>query len=268
MKLIITDTEATAEVVAFMENEEDSLIVTFSDNITNRIKNLHWTVLDIGVSSESTIVTKEIARKHIDESYPIDAEQIVEQMNDLRERHTFKEIKHSKSWYRKHARKCQNAFKPHTKKKIEAYNQLCELLQISEPTENSSGVCATLKKGEKMTKYRVYRKVYTIPVEHPETDVADDFYYFIDGMFGEFEPISVELLLETSDRNEAECKIDELAEEMASLTLDRRNMPDTVQIEQYDLRVQYASKQKDSSLEDRLTMVYFEHESNDPLRVD
>lgn len=117
MKLIITDTEATAEVVAFMENEEDSLIVTFSDNITNRIKNLHWTVLDIGVSSESTIVTKEIARKHIDESYPIDAEQIVEQMNDLRERHTFKEIKHSKSWYRKHARKCQNAFKPHTKKK-------------------------------------------------------------------------------------------------------------------------------------------------------
>lgn len=119
-----------------------------------------------------------------------------------------------------------------------------------------------------MTKYRVYRKVYTIPVEHPETDVADDFYYFIDGMYGEFEPISVELLLETSDRNEAECKIDELAEEMASLTLDRRNMPDTVQIEQYDLRVQYASKQKDSSLEDRLTMVYFEHESNDPLRVD
>lgn len=113
--------------------------------------------------------------------------------------------------------------------------------------------------------FRLFRKVYTIPVDHPESDVADDFYDYIDGLHGNFPPISCELLLETSDRTEIEQKLDKLGEDMKRLYLDRRKMPETVQITQYDLRAQFDDEAKDSSLDDRLTPITILNEPDDPL---
>lgn len=112
--------------------------------------------------------------------------------------------------------------------------------------------------------FRVYRKVYEIPVDHPETDTGDDFYYYIDGMHGEFEPVSSELLLETDDRAEAEKRLDTLGEDMDILYLDRQEMPEKVKIERIDLRGQLEGERNDNSLEDRLTPVTILHEPNDP----
>lgn len=111
--------------------------------------------------------------------------------------------------------------------------------------------------------FRIFRNIYIIPVDHPGTDAAEDFYHYIDGMYGQFDPHSSELLLETSDRSKAEHLLDTLGNKMKRLILDRRKMPASVQIEQFDLRAQFANEE-DSSLEDRLTHIIIDHEPDDP----
>lgn len=118
---------------------------------------------------------------------------------------------------------------------------------------------AVLQKEEveriKMTEriYRIYRSYYTVPVNNPAEDTAENFYDYIDGLYGEFPPMHSELLLETDSQSEAERTLNQCGEQLSEVTLERSAMPEAVEIVQIDLRAEADSRF--NSVEDRLTPV-------------